>query len=93
MWGWKTVERQIEPSVSFKEGKALIQEEGFRLHTSNSAHAVFKSEGTENPWTTITPEGKNLPIEVAIASTEQGLYLQLRYEKYHETRVPSRRRP
>ena len=82
MWGWKTVERIIEPSVSFEEGKAVLQEQGFRLHASNPTHAVFKSEGTQNPWTTLAPEGENVPIELAIAATKEGLYLQLRYETF-----------
>ncbi len=82
MWGWKTVERLIEPSVSFEEGKVLLQEQGFRLHASNPTHAVFKSEGSENPWTKLMPKGENVPIELAIAETNAGLYLQLRYETF-----------
>ena len=82
MWGWKTVERLVEPSVSFEDGKVVLQEQGFRLHASNPAHAVFKSEGSQNPWTTLAPKGENVPIELAIAATEGGLYLQVRYETF-----------
>ena len=82
MWGWKTVERRIEPSVSFNEGKRIMQEHGFRLHASNQSHAVFKSDGTQNPWSTLAPNGENVPIELALATTHSGLYLQARYETF-----------
>ncbi len=82
MWGWKTVERLIEPGVSFSDAKSRLQQAGFRIHVSNEAHAVFKSEGSENAWTKLAPEGEYLPIELALATTPGGLYLQLRYETF-----------
>jgi hypothetical protein len=82
MWGWKAVERLIVPSVSFEQAKLLLQDLGFRLVTSNPAHAVFKSKGTENPWTTLAPDGRNVPIELALAQGHDGLYLHLRYETF-----------
>ena len=82
MWGWKTVERLIEPSVSLEEGFGILQQNGFRLHVSNPSHCILKSPGTENPWTTLAPQGHDVPIEVALAETANGLYLQLRYETF-----------
>lgn len=82
MWGWKSVERLIEPSVSFGQAKEMLQSQGFRIHTSNPQHAVFKSAGTVNPWTTLAPSGENVPIELALAETHGGLYLHLRYETF-----------
>jgi len=82
MWGWKSVERLIEPSVPFSQAKESLQAQGFRIHASNSHHAVFKSAGTENPWTTLAPSGENVPIELALAETQGGLYLHLRYETF-----------
>jgi hypothetical protein len=82
MWGWKSVERLVEPSVSFERGKGVLQEQGFRLHASNPTHAVFKSAGSENPWTTLAPDGENVPIDLALATSPGGLYLQFRYETF-----------
>lgn len=79
MLGWKAVERIIEPSIGFEEAKRLLQEEGFRLNVSNPSHAIFKSEGTQNPWTTLAPNGENVPIELALAESHSGLHVQLRY--------------
>jgi len=82
MWGWKSVERLIEPSVSLAQAKEILQAQGFQIHTSNPHHAVFKSAGTENPWTTLAPSGENVPIELAISESQRGLYLHLRYETF-----------
>ncbi len=82
MWGWKSVERLIEPSVPFTRAKEILQSQGFRIHASNPHHAVFKSAGTENAWTTLAPNGENMPIELALAETQGGLYLHLRYETF-----------
>ncbi len=82
MWGRKAVERFIVPSVSFEEAKLWLQDQGFQLVTSNPDHAVFKSQGTENPWTTLAPDGRNVPIELALAKGHDGLYLHLRYATF-----------
>jgi hypothetical protein len=79
MWGWKAVERLIEPSVSFSDAKQILQQHGFKLHASHPAYAVFRSPGTESPWTTPAPEVRNVPLELALAQSHTGLYLQLRY--------------
>jgi hypothetical protein len=46
MWGWKTVERVIEPSVSFSDARELLKQRGFQLHASHPAYAVFERSGT-----------------------------------------------
>jgi hypothetical protein len=79
MWGWKAVERLIEPSVSFGDAKQILQQHGFQLHASHTSYVVFRSSGIENPWTTLMPDVRNVPLELAIAQSHSGLYLQLRY--------------
>jgi hypothetical protein len=79
MWGWKAVERLIEPSISFGAAKQILQQHGFQLHSSHPAYAVFRRSGTENPWTLPLPEGENVPLELALAQSHSGLYIQLRY--------------
>lgn len=82
MWGWKAAERLVEPSISFEEAKRILLEQGFQLHASHPAYAVFKSTGTENPWTALAPSGRDVPIELAVASSHSGLCLHLRYETF-----------
>ena len=86
MWGWKSVERLIEPSASFAQAKETLREQGFQLHTSNPSHAVFRSAGTENAWTTLAPNGENVPVELALSESGGGLHLHLRYETFRHRR-------
>ena len=82
MWGWKTADRTIEPSVSFEEAKRIVQEGGFEIAVSNPSHAVFKRPGIESGWTKFAPKGENVPLELAIAASDRGLFIQLRYETF-----------
>ena len=82
MWGWKTAERTIEPSVSFEEAKQIVQNSGFELTISNPNHAVLKRAGAESGWTKFAPEGENVPLELAIAKSDRGLFIQLRYDHF-----------
>lgn len=52
MWGWKAVERLVEPSMPFNDAKQRLQQYEFQLNASHPAYAVFWRTGTENPWTT-----------------------------------------
>jgi hypothetical protein len=67
MWGWKAVERLIEPSVSFDDAKQILQRNAFRLRASQPGFAVFERPGTDSPWTT---------------PSLGGLFLQLRYATF-----------
>src|SRR5689334_20842930 len=79
MWGWKAVERLIEPSVPFDDAKQILQHNGFRLRASQPGFAVFERAGTENPFTTLAPEGRTVAVELALAPSHAGLFFQLRY--------------
>ena len=81
MWGWKAVERLVEPSVPFETAKVILQHHEFRLHASHPGYTVFKRSGTENPWTSI-PEVENVALELAVARSQAGLYVQLRYDTF-----------
>ena len=74
MWGWKTADRVVEPSVSFDEAKRIVQAAGFEIATSNPKHCVFKRRGTESGWTKFAPEGENLPLELAITEEAAGVH-------------------
>lgn len=79
MWGWKNVERIVEPAVSFDEAKQLLVCEGFHIVSSHPHHVVLEGDGDENSWTTLAPSGEQLPIELAVGLSETGLFLHLRY--------------
>jgi len=82
MWGWKAVERLIEPSVSFDDAKQILQRNAFRLRASQPGFAVFERPGTDSPWTTPAPEARSVSIDLALAPSLGGLFLQLRYATF-----------
>ncbi len=77
MWGWKTVERQVNPSVSIGEAKEIAVQNGFTVHIKNPSHVVLKRSGTSD-----TVSVKKVPLELAIAEADAGLFLQLRYDTF-----------
>ncbi len=74
MWGWKTVERQVSPSVSIAGARERLGAEGFEEQSGDSRHATFKRNGTR-----LTTSGDRTELEAAIAETDSGLVLHLRY--------------
>ena len=82
MWGWKTADRTITPAVPFEEAKQIVQDGGFELTTSNVKHAIFKRSGKTSGWTQFNPRGDDLPLEMALAESDQGLFMQLRYDEF-----------
>lgn len=77
MWGWKTVERQVSPSVPLEEARDILIREGFSEHVTNPSHLIMKRSGTQ-----FTVSGEKVPIELAIAKAKTGLFLQLRYDTF-----------
>lgn len=77
MWGWKTVERQLSPSVSLDEARDILIREGFSEHVKNPSHVIMRRSGTQ-----LAVSGEKFPIELVIAEAESGLFLQLRYDTF-----------
>jgi len=75
MWGWKAVERRIEQSVTLEQARTIIKQAEFSEHVNNPEHAILRRAGTQ-----LTVKGEKVGIEVAIAKTETGLFLQARYD-------------
>ena len=82
MWGWKTVERLVDPSVSSDEAREMLRQKGFQLYALNPTHTVYKKAGTQNPWAGVPPEDEDPAVELAISHAHSGLFLQLRYETF-----------
>jgi len=77
MLGWKAAERRIEPSLPLEQAKAILKEAGFAEHIANPEHAIFKRAGTQAAL-----KGEKLSVEVALAKSEAGLFLQARYDTF-----------
>ena len=75
--GWKAAERKIEPSIPLEQAKTILKEAGFIEHIANPEHAIFKRAGTQ-----ATLKGENCYLEVTLAKTETGLFLQARYDTF-----------
>ncbi len=75
--GWKAAERKIEPSIPLEQAETILKEAGFIEHIANPEHAVFKRVGTQ-----ATLKGEKASLEVALAKTEAGLFLQARYDTF-----------
>mgnify|MGYP006281537575 CR=1 FL=1 len=77
MWGWKPVERNIETSVTLEQACSIMKEAGFDEHVTNPDHVIFRRTGTQ-----LTVKGEKFPIEVALAKSGGGLFLQVRYDTF-----------
>ena len=77
MWGWNIVEREIEPGVSLERAREILQEIGFEENVINPEYVIFKQAGT-----VLTTKGEKYPLEAALAATESGLFLQIRYDVF-----------
>ena len=75
--GWKAAERKIEPSIPLEQAKTILKEAGFIEHIANPEHAIFKRAGTQ-----ATLKGEKVSLEVTLAKTETGLFLQARYDTF-----------
>ncbi len=77
MWGWKTVERHVSPALSIDDACSRLEAEGFERQSGDSRHATFVREGTR-----VTTDGQKTPVELAIAETDSGLIMHLRYRSF-----------
>ena len=75
--GWKAAERKIEPSIPLEQAETILKEAGFIEHIANPEHAIFKRAGTQAAL-----KGEKFSLEVALAKTETGLFLQARYDAF-----------
>ncbi len=68
MWGWKTVERSITPAVGPDRASEILGAFGFVPRLANKAFIILSKEDPA--------------IEAAVAQTETGVFLQLRYGQF-----------
>ena len=77
MWGWKPVERQIETEVAIGNARTILKDTGFNEHICTDSYVLFKREGSK-----LVSAGEEAPLELALAKTDSGLFMQLRYAAF-----------
>ena len=60
-----------------EQAETILKEAGFIENIANPEHAVFKRAGTQ-----AAVKGGKFSLEVALAKTETGLFLQARYDTF-----------
>lgn len=77
MRGWKPVERNVEDPVLLDTAVERVEELGFAPVTRNPGHVVLRRGGTQ-----LATRGDRFPLELALAESDEGVYLQLRYDTF-----------
>lgn len=77
MDGWNAVERTIDQPVLLDIAVERVEGLGFEPAVRNPGHVLLRREGTQ--WTL---RGEQLPLELALAESDDGLFLQLRYDTF-----------
>ncbi len=75
MWGWRTVERQVQNAVTLRQAIAIAEESGFREDHSIWNGVVLKRHGRRLGVTVNT-----LPVQLTIFELDSLLFVQLRYD-------------
>ena len=77
MRGWKPVERDVDEPVLLDTAVERVEELGFTPVTRNPGHVVLRRDGTQ-----LTTSGRRFPLELAVAESDAGVFLQLRYDTF-----------
>lgn len=77
MRGWKPVERTVTTRVSLEEAVRRALEEGFQVRQRHTALVLLHRPGTQ-----LALRGEKFPLELAVAESDEGLFLQLRYDTF-----------
>lgn len=77
MKGWNAVERTVEEPILLDTAVERVGTTGFEPVVRNPGHVVLKREGTQ-----FTTRGERVPLELAVAESDEGVFLQLRYDTF-----------
>jgi hypothetical protein len=77
MDGWNAVERTVDEPVLLDTAVERVEAQGFEQVVRNPGHVLLKRDGTQ--WTL---RGERAPLELALAESDGGLFLQLRYDTF-----------
>lgn len=77
MDGWNAVERTVDEPVLLDAAVERVEAMGFEQVVRNPGHVLLKRDGTQ--WTL---RGERFPLELALAESDDGVFLQLRYDTF-----------
>lgn len=77
MDGWNAVERTVDEPVLLDTAVERVEAMGFEQEARNPGHVLLKRDGTQ--WTL---RGERFPLELTLAESEAGVFLQLRYDTF-----------
>ena len=77
MDGWNAATRTVDREIPIDRAVAEIEQLGFEVTQRNIGHVIFNRPGTQ--WTF---DGKKLPLELAVAEADNGLFVQVRYDTF-----------
>lgn len=77
MRGWRPVERNVDEPVLLDAAVQRVEELGFAPVVRNPGHVVLRRDGSQ-----LTTRGGGFPLELALAESEDGVFLQLRYDTF-----------
>lgn len=77
MEGWNAVERTVDEPVLLDTAVERVEAQGFEQAVRNPGHVLLKRDGTQ--WTL---RGGRAPLELALAESDGGVFLQLRYDTF-----------
>ena len=75
--GWSAVERTVDEPVLLDTAVERVEAMGFEQVVGNPGHVVLKRGGTQ--WTL---RGERFPLELTLAESDDGVFLQLRYDTF-----------
>jgi hypothetical protein len=77
MNGWNAVERTVDEPVLLDTAVERVEAFGFEPVVRNPGHVLLRRDGTQ--WTL---RGERFPLELAVAESDDGVFLQLRYDTF-----------
>lgn len=77
MDGWNAEERTLDEPVLLDTAVERVEAMGFEQVVGNPGHVPLKHDGTQ--WTL---RGERLPLELPLAESDDGVFLQLRNDAF-----------
>jgi hypothetical protein len=77
MDGWNAVERTVDEPVLLDIAVERVESLGFAPVVRNPGHVLLRRDGTQ--WTL---RGERFPLELALAESDDGVFVQLRYDTF-----------
>lgn len=77
MWGWKSIERSVATGAGLDSARAILVDRGYEVSKETDGVLFMKKPGTQ-----FALQGQKMPVEIAVATSSDGLFLQARYASF-----------